>query len=157
MKPREHGSLHEALGRAIDQVGGAKAAADLIDRGSDWLYSAADPNRERGKAATLNHPELRTLCRHGATALAEDFALLCGGLFLPPVPKTAPGAIQAALAVYVTESADVISETIRRAADGEIDRTDAVPMLKEIDDAIRAMMGLRALVVEVIESGEALR
>ncbi|MDB5458129.1 MAG: hypothetical protein JWP92_3714 [Caulobacter sp.] len=156
-KPRPPGSLHEALSRAVDQLGGLKKAADIIDRGTDWLYSAADPDRERSKAASLSYAEIRSLSRAGATALAEDLALLAGGVFLPPVPETAPAAIHAALATYAAESGQAIAEIITRAADGVFDRVDATKALPEIDDALRALMTVRALAVAVIERGESLR
>lgn len=156
-KRREPGSLHEALQKAIAQLGGVAVAADLIGRGADWLYSAADPNRERAKAALLNHVELRAMCRAGATAIAVDFAHQAGGEFLPPLPEAAPGAIHAALASYVTESHQVISEVITRAADGVFDRADALKALPEIDEALKALMALRALTLSVIDGGEALK
>ncbi len=144
-KPRRHGSLHAALSRAIDQIGGLDDAAELIQRPSAWLYTAADPDVERRKQAKLSYEEARTLSREGATALAEDLSLLAGGVFLPPIPSTAPAALQAALAAYVSESGEAIAEVIRRAADGVFDRKDAESALKEIDEALRALMGVRAL------------
>ncbi|MFZ0269922.1 hypothetical protein [Caulobacter sp.] len=156
-KPRVPGTLQAALTRAIDQLHGLDHAAELIDRGRDWLYSAADPDREKGKQANLSYAEARTLSRHGATALAEDLALLAGGVFLPPVPATAPAAIHMALAQYAHESGEAISLMISRVADGVFDVPDAKAALKEIDEALRAMMALRALAASVLETGEAAR
>lgn len=85
MKPRTPGSLHHALTRAINEVGGLPAAADLIQRQENWLYKAADPDVDERRKATLSYEEARTLSRTGAMALAEDLALLAGGFFLPPI------------------------------------------------------------------------
>jgi hypothetical protein len=156
-KPRKHGTLHAALSRAIDQLGGLDDAAEMIGRGRDWLYTAADPDREKSKQAKLSLEEARVMSRAGATALAEDLALLAGGLFLPPVPDTAPAAIHAALARYASESGEAMSVIISRAADGVFDVADARAALKEIDEALRAMMTLRSLAVTVLDSGEAVR
>lgn len=147
MKPRTPGSLHHALTRAINEVGGLPAAADLIQRQENWLYKAADPDVDERRKATLSYEEARTLTRSGATALAEDLALLAGGVFLPPVAETAPHALQLAVAKYAMESGEALSEIIRRAADGDFSQIDATASLKEIDDALRALMAVRSIAV----------
>lgn len=151
VKPRAPGTLHLALTRAINDVGGLAVAADLIQRSESWVYAAADPDVERRREAKLSYDEARTLSRAGAVSLAEDLALLAGGLFLPPVPDTAPNALQLAVAAYAQESGDVLSEIIRRAADGDFSPRDAVAALKEIDEALRALMSVRAITVSMTE------
>lgn len=150
-KPRKPGSLHAALSRAIHEVGGLEQAAELIQRSSNWLYTAADPDVERRKEAKLSYEEARALSRSGASGLAEDLALLAGGLFLPPVPDTAPRALQEAVAAYAAESGQALSEIIQRAADGDFSRHDASVALKEVDEAIRALMSVRAITVATAE------
>gem|GEM_PF-561550 len=147
MKPRTPGSLHHALTRAINEVGGLSAAADLIQRQDNWLYKAADPDVDERRKATLSYEEARAMCRAGATALAEDLALLAGGFFLPPVPDTAPHALQMAVATYAAESGEALSEILKRAADGDFSPRDATASLKEIDDALRALMAIRSIAV----------
>ena len=151
-KPRKHGSLHDALSRAIDQIGGLDEAADVIQRKPGWLYTAADPDVERRRKATLSYEEARIMSRGGATALAEDLALLSGGVFLPPVPMAVPSAIQSALAAYAAESGQAIAEIIKGAADGTFCDRDAEAALKEIDEALRALMTVRALAVAAQEA-----
>jgi len=150
-KPRAHGTLPLALTTTINQVGGLPAAADLIQRSESWLYAAADPDVDRRREAKLSYEEARTLSRAGATALAEDLALLAGGLFLPPVPDTAPEALQMAVAAYAKESGEVLAEIIRRAADGDFSPRDATAALKEIDEALRALMAVRAITVSITD------
>lgn len=154
-KPRRHGTLHAALSRAIDQVGGLEEAAEVIRRSTNWLYTAADPDVERRKKATLSLEDAIALGREGGVALAEFHALSVGGLFLPPVPSTAPAAVQAALAAYAKESGEALAEVISRASDGVFDRRDAEAALKEIDEALRALMALRALAITTIEAERA--
>lgn len=152
-KPRRYGTVHAVIARAFDQLGGLEHASELLDRPADWLYAAADPDRERRKQANLTLDQARIMCRHGAVALAEDMATQAGGLFLPPVPDTAPAAMQAALAAYATESGQAMAEIITRAADGVFDQADARAALPEIDDALRALMGLRALALAALDGG----
>lgn len=144
-KPRQPGSLHHALTRAINEVGGLSTAADLIQRQDNWLYKAADPDVEQRRKATLSYEEARALSRAGAAALAEDLALLAGGVFLPPIGDVTPRALQITLSDYAAESGDVLSEVIRRAADGDFSKADATASLKEIDEALRALVALRAV------------
>lgn len=151
IKPRAPGSLHLALTRAINEVGGLTAAADVIQRAETWLYTAADPDVERRREAKLSYEEARSLSRSGAIALAEDLALLAGGVFLPPVPDTAPHALQMAVATYAAESGEALGEIIRRAADGDFSKQDASASLKEIDEALRALMNIRAIAVATAE------
>jgi hypothetical protein len=143
--------------RAINQLGGIGKAAEAIDRGVGYLYDALNPDRDVIKKNELKYRDARVMSRAGATALAEDLALQAGGLFLPPVPDTAPAAIHAALARYASESGEAMSVIISRAADGVFDVADARAALKEIDEALRAMMTLRSLAVTVLDSGEAVR
>lgn len=145
-KPRRPGTLHHAATRAINEVGGLAATADLLQRSEGWVYTAADPDVERRREAKLSYEDARTLSRAGATAFAEDLALLAGGVFLPPLPDCAPHALQMAVASYASESGEALAEIIRRAADGDFSQTDAEASLKEIDDAMRALMGVRAIV-----------
>lgn len=154
-KPRPAGSSYAAISRSFDQVGGLDTAADIIQRSPNWCYTAADPDVERRREAKLSYEESRMLSRAGATALAEDLALLAGGAFLPPIPATAPAALQAALAAYAKESGEVLSEIILRAADGRFDRRDAEAALREIDEALRALMNVRALAVATLSEGRA--
>ena len=154
-KPRPAGCMQAALTRGIDQLGGLPEAAEIIQRSTNWLYTAADPDVERRKKATLSYEEARMMSRAGATALAEDLALLAGCLLLPPIPPTAPCALQSALASYAKESGEALSEIIQRAADGVFDRRDAQAALKEIDEALRALMNVRALAVAALDEGRA--
>lgn len=150
-KRRRHGTLHAALAAAIAQIGSMDAAADVIGRKRAWLYTAADPDADENREAKLTYEHARRMSEAGATALAEDLALLAGGVFLPPPPTNAPAALQAALATYSVESGQVLAEIIQRAADGVFDQGDGEAALKEVDDALRALMAVRSVVAAAAE------
>lgn len=155
--PREPGTIFEALERAIDQLDGAKRAADIINRTRSWLDDATNPNREEGKRGHVSLAEAAAMSRAGATALAEYLVQLCGGRMLPPVSADTPKAIHAALVATVQEGAEATSEMIQRAADGEIDIEDAKASLVRIRDVQRAYATVEAMMLQIIESGEPLR
>lgn len=154
---REPGTIFEALERAIDQLGGAKLAADIINRTRSWLDDATNPNREEGKRGHVSLAEAAAMSRAGSTALAEYLVECCGGRMLPPIPADTPKAIHAALAATVQEGAEVTAEIIQRAADGEIDVEDAKAGLERIKDVLRAYATVEAMLRQVVESGESLR
>ncbi len=154
---REPGTIWDAFERAIDQLNGAKRAADIINRTRGWLDDATNPNREEGKRGHLSLAEAAAMSRAGATALAEYLVECCGGRMLPPISADTPKAIHAALAATVQEGAEVTTEIIARAADGEIDIEDAKASLERIKDVQRAYATIEAMMLAIIESGEPLR
>lgn len=155
--PRKRGTLHAALTTAVEELGGAEKAGDVIERSPGWIYDAANPHRPDGKKATLTWADARALARAGALAIAEDMAAEAGGVFMPPIPSTSPAALHGALAAYLNEHGQAVSEIVKRAADGEVDRADAEAALPELDDALRTLMAVRALLESVATTGEALR
>jgi hypothetical protein len=154
-KPRQPGTIYKVIETAFDQAGGLDVVADLIDETRDWCYSAADPNRERRQAASLTYSHVRTMTRAGlgVVAFAEELATLAGGVFMPLNIAITDPELQGALAKYSLESGQAIAEIINRAADGKFDAPDATAALPEIDDALRALMVVRAFAVRVAGSG----
>jgi len=155
--PRKRGTLHAALTRAIEELGGADKVADVLERSPDWVYSAANPHRDENKKGVVTWAMARALVRAGALSIAEDMAHEAGGVFMPPIPAASPTALHGALADYLNEHGQAVSEIVKRAADGVIDKADAAAALPELDDALRTLMAVRALLERVANSGEALR
>jgi len=155
--PRERGTMQDALTKAIGELNGVDKVADVIDQAPGWVYDAANPHRPKGKAASLSWAQARALARAGCLSIAEDMASEAGGAFMPPVPSTSPAALHAALAAYLNEHGQAVAEIIKRAADGEIDTADAQAALPELDDALKTLMAVRALLERVAKTGEALR
>jgi hypothetical protein len=60
-----------------------------------------------------------------------------------------------ALASYAKEGSEALCELISRASDGVFDQRDAEAALKEVDEALRAHMSIRALAVAVVDKGRA--
>ena len=154
---RKRGTLHAALTRAIEELGGPAQAGDVIERSAGWMYDAANPHRDEDHKATLTWAQARALARAGAHAVAEDMAHEAGGVFMPPIPAGSPAALHGALASYLSEHGQAVSVIVQRAADGVIDKGDAEAALLELDEALRTLMSLRAMLEGVARTGEALR
>lgn len=153
---RKRGTLHAALKRAVDDLG-VDRVADVIGEKPGWVYDAANPHRVDGKRATVSWAQARALARAGALSIAEDMAAEAGGVFMPPLPSQAPAALHGALAAWISEHGQAVAEIVKRAADGVLDRADAEAALPEIDDELRTLMAVRAMVERVALTGEALR
>lgn len=153
---RKRGTLHAALKRAIDDLG-LDRVADVIGERPGWVYDAADPLRADGKKAKVSWSQARALARAGALSIAEDMAAEAGGVFMPPLPAHTPAALHGALASWISEHGQAVAEIVKRAADGVLDRADAEAALPEIDDELRTLMAVRAMLEGVAKTGEALR
>jgi UDP-N-acetylglucosamine:LPS N-acetylglucosamine transferase len=129
----------------------------VIDESPGWVYDASNPRRDKEKQGVLTWAQARALARAGAVSIAEDMASEAGGVFMPPIPASSPAALHGALAAYLNEHGQAVSEIVKRAADGEIDKADADAALTELDDALRTLMAVRALLARVAATGEALR
>lgn len=141
MKPRPPGSHYEALAKAIGQVGGLNQAADVVERPRASLHAAGDPDTPDRKRVKLSYAEACKLAGAGGTALAEHIAHEAGGVFVPG-GAIDQAALQAQLATFTAESGEMVSEMIRRAADGEFDHLDGAASLSLIQDALRPMLAL---------------
>lgn len=141
IKPRKPGSLHKAITDAISQVGTLDEAAEVIERQPYWLYTAADPDVERRKVAHLTYADSCKLAKAGGTALAEHIAHEAGGVFIP-AGVIDQAALQAQLATFTAESGELVSETIKRIADGEFDHLDGAACLPLVEDVLRPLLAL---------------
>lgn len=155
--PRKRGTLHAALTKAVEDLGGVDKVGDVIEESPGWVYDAANPHRAKGKAASLSWAQARALARAGALSIAEDMAAEAGGVFMPPLPAMTPVALHGTLAAWMAEHSQAVTEIVRRLADGELDQADAEAALPEIDDELRTLMAVRAMLERVAKTGEALR
>lgn len=146
MKPRSPGTLHAAVRSAAEELG-YQTAADLVERSESWVHSAGDPDRDPNKAANLTYAQARAWSRGGATALASDLAVLAGGAFLPVSIDPDLDAAHAAVAAFSLESGEAVSAIVQCVADGKLCAADARKSIPQIDDALRALMALRSVVV----------
>lgn len=144
MKPRPVGSIFDAITRAVGQIeGGLTVAAEMIDRPRSALHAAGDPDTPQRKRVKLTYAEACTLAEAGGSALAEHIALKAGGVFLP-VSVSSPANLQAGAATFSKESGEAVCEVVQRLADGRFCDGDRAAALPQIDDALRALLAMRA-------------
>lgn len=143
-KPREYGSTKDVISRLIDEGGGVKQAAFLLDRSLTQAYAYADP-------ATPDQMSLdqarRLAAATGATAAARDFAALAGGIFMPLEPSADP---LAELAAQSSEhTGGLMAALLRASADHKITAEEARGIITEADQLLRAVVALRAKLTSI--------
>jgi hypothetical protein len=154
-KPRRPGSLDEVLSRAFAQAGGVKAVADVLPgRTAKRLYEAASPDADPSRDTHLMYAEARLLTRAMAgrvTAMAEDMALLAGGVFLPAL-NDSMGTVGAQAGRFGREVGEAMAAVYSALEDGRITRAEAEEALPQVREAMEAAAELYRLLEAIIHS-----
>lgn len=152
-KPRLPGSLDEVLSRSFSQAGGVKAVADVLPgRTAKRLYEAASPDADPGRETHLLYAEARLLTRAmggRVTAMAEDMALLAGGVFLPGL-NDGMGSVGAQAGRFGREVGEAMAAVFTALEDGTITRAEAQEALPQVREAIDAAAELYRLLEAII-------
>lgn len=135
MKPRKYGSLKAVVAAAVDQAGGVPTVADLLQRSAQTVYGYTDPREEN--AMSLAQAEMLTRFAH-ATAFAEHFAALAGGVFLPQADGN-PGLIAQLGAEAQLLSGSFFASVIRAIEDGTITGEENAELRRRLDPLIRVL------------------
>lgn len=143
MKPREPGSIWDAIASAVSQIGGADRFAHAVDRKPHWTYAVSDADQSAKQRVQLSYADACRLSEKGATALAEHMALCAGGVFLPVQMKSAE-AIHASAASLSRETGEALATIFQGAADGTWDAADRRAALPQLLDVIEALAPLIA-------------
>jgi len=141
MKPREPGTVWEAISDAMNQLGGAERMAIAADRKVWWAYTVSDEDASANARTGLSFSDACKLAEKGGTALAEHIALRAGGVFIP-AEVIDDATLKAQLAKFSAESGDLVSEIIRRTADDEFCRRDGAASLPLVKGALRSLLSL---------------
>jgi hypothetical protein len=144
-KPREPGSIKDAVNNLFAQIGrkivGAKLGlsstqvAALTDEGSPEKLSLE-------RAVMLSGPD--------APAIAEFFALLCRGVYLPLSPDSAD--LSHLAASDVRAHCEVTAGILAALQDGHMDAKEAAQALVKVRASLRVLVGLYAAIESIIKS-----
>ena len=136
-KPRDYESSQGATARAIDEAGGVKRVAALLDVSPTAVAAWTDPTI--GKS--VSYAKARMLTAAGATAFAVDLAGLAGGVFLPVA------AHEQSLLSLTAQSArrhgELVGQILAALEDGAIDAKERAALLPKIHELI-AGLGMAA-------------
>lgn len=145
-KPRAYGDNKTVVGDLIEGAGGHKAVAHRFGLNLSMIYAYCDPAQDKeislARAAALTSPK--------NTVAAEYLAHLAGGAFLP-LPR-GEGSMAHLTADLARETGETISRIVAALADGNMDLAEAEGSLGDIDDALPALMGLRAEVLARVKT-----
>ncbi|WP_289296495.1 phage regulatory CII family protein [uncultured Reyranella sp.] len=135
-----------AVRRLFDQNGGIDRVAIKLGLQPPYVYSIAHP----GTKDELTFARAAALTSSEAPAAAEYLALLAGGVFLP-IDCAADSDVRSLTADVAREHGEAISGLIVAIADNRITSAEARSALVEVDDCLRTLCGLRALLLKAIE------
>lgn len=138
-----------AVQRAIDQAGGVPRTAIAIGVAPPTVYAYADaaaPDEiTYARACALSSPTV--------TAFAEHQAQLAGGVFVPLAPHA--GSLADLTADALKQNGEAAAELVQAMADGELRDSERARAIRELDQAIAALVHLRAAVAAKSNKGEA--
>lgn len=140
VKPREPGSVKEAVGRAYAQAGGAKRAGVILQLGHSQTYAFADPDAPQH----MTLAQAAALTSRRVTALAEYLSLLAGGVFLKLVERQDDAELHALTAESAHQFGEALSEMVGSLGDGKLTKEEAGRCVAQVDDAMRALAELRS-------------
>ena len=141
-KPRQYGSTKEVVARIIDECGGVKQAAFVAGRAPSQVYAYADPAVDAQMSLDM---ALRLSVAADSMTLAEHAAAVAGGAFMPILPAADPLAELSAKSAE--EHGEFTGALVRAMGDGKLDPHEASALLAELDDSLRALVAIRAKLV----------
>jgi hypothetical protein len=142
VKPRDPELPKAAIGRMLDQAGGAKNACITIGRSLSQTYAYAD----EAVSDEMTFAHVVALTSPIVTAGAEYLALRAGGVFVPIATPDA-GDLGECTAESIQQSGEACAEIVKAMANGVIDDQERPAALRELDEAIRALVRLRSAIV----------
>lgn len=144
MKPREPGSIWDAISTAMDEVGGAEKMANVVNRKAYWSYVVSDDVQSAKQRTGLSYADACSIAKDGGVALAEHMALCAGGVFLP-VAENGLADVQNGAALLSQEAGEAVAGLIQRLMDGTFDGADRRACLPQLLDVLGAIAPLIAL------------
>lgn len=139
--------IAEAEGRPVEE--GPAIAADFEGCSPSLLRKAADPDLPED----ITFKRVSRLTRHfGATAWAEHLALCARAILIPLPDPDAPGRWGVATGIAAKEFGEAVAEILRATnpdseAGGEVSRSEARQLIRDIDDVLRVVAELRGMAV----------
>lgn len=147
VKPRPAGTPKACLADLFAQAGGIQRVMVRLGLGQSQVYAYADPQSPE----EITFARVAALTDHASPAAAEYLAALAGGGFLPVQPPDA-ATIAALTEASLREHGQAMATIVGALADGAMTAPEAKAALPEIDDAVRALLALRALVLTTTET-----
>lgn len=141
-KPREPGSIKEAVTELFAQIGRKTVAAKLglsMTQVASLTDERSPEKLSLERAVVLTGPD--------APAMAEFFALLARGAFLP-MPRT-DSEVGALTADAVRQSGEAAAQLVQALLDGRLTPAEARRALPELAEALQAYAQLHATVAAI--------
>lgn len=144
-KARPYFSTKDVVTRLLDEAGGIKRAAHILDRSPTQTTAYSDP----GTADEITYDMVRRLVDStGATAAAEDLAALAGGIFVPISHES--GALEDLVAHSSREWGEFVALIISAHCAGKLSKLKRAEVLRELDSLIRTLVSVRGRIISAL-------
>jgi hypothetical protein len=148
-KPRPPGTLKAAEAALIAACGGPVAAQDKCSVGKTVLQQASDCNHPRRHLSLPVVMELEAACDK---PILSAFLVLARGCLVEPVKALAVEPMPMALGRITKEMGELLSAAAMHMQHGTLTRAHAQTILRETDDVVAALLPLRAIARQMIET-----
>jgi len=134
-----YATTKDVVARLVDEAGGAKPSAFVLERRERGIYEYCDPDHD----AQMSFDQVRRLTvATRSTAAAEMLAADAGGVFVPG--ERLGSATFSELAAQVCGEHGAFSAAVCRAfGDGRIEAGERAEVRRELDDLIRLAIAAR--------------
>ena len=149
VKPRPAGAPKSCLADLFAQAGGVQRVMVRLGLGQSQVYAYADPQSPE----EISFARVAALTDTQCTAAAEYLAALAGGGFLPG-PAIEGADVGALTADSMREHGEAMACLVADIADGKLDRDEVRRSLPELDDAVAALLALRARMMAIVDRAE---
>ena len=147
MKPRPYGSLKAVVAEAVKQAGGVDEVGRLLQRDPKTVYCYTDQR----DPTNMNLDQAVLVTRYlKATAFAEYFAALAGGVFMP-VTDDDPSLIAELGAEAQLLSGEFFSDVIRAIEDGVVTKEENAELRRRIDPLIQKLVAAQSNLIAAAE------
>jgi len=149
-KPREYGTLKEAVARLVGRAGGLELGAERVRVGRSQLARYTDPAEPGTHMPVDIVLSLEAIA--GDPIVTTHLAAAAGHALLPVMVRADAGTLARDIARIGREMAELMSEYGASQADGAIDATEARRMLREIDEGFAALGTMRSHLQAIVET-----
>ncbi|WP_339112877.1 hypothetical protein [Thioclava sp. GXIMD2076] len=150
MRPVEAGSIQDVVSDVYDVFGGVRKASAATGLAPSVLSYGTEMREDRPGGLGVNYLDRMARMDPAAAAiLASHFAALAGGVF-QPIEVAVVEELTSACADAIKENGEAIFYALQAARSGRWE--DAQIALPEVDDSITEMTGLRAILMQTIQT-----
>jgi hypothetical protein len=149
-KPRQAGSLKQAVSGLVDACGGQTQVAVLLNCSAQHVARMTDD----GNKAEMRMAQVVLLELKCGRRIVTEYLAAEQGCIIEQIKPSAPAALPIIVGRITTEFAELLSAAAKDCQAGRLTAVNAANVLSETDDVVSAIITLRAQAREVLGAGQ---